>query len=177
MESRHGADAIAALNFSRDEHWETEKRYDWADEFVDTVRDLWDSWEDSALVRDKESGRFLDPSKVHAIDHHGSYFDVAGPLTVARPPQGQVILMHAGTSDRSRELGGREADVIFAAGPNLETAKEYYADIKTRAATYGRLPSEIQILPALQVTVAETTQERIASLIDLRNCVLSPTPP
>ncbi|MGA2970289.1 MAG: NtaA/DmoA family FMN-dependent monooxygenase [Acidimicrobiales bacterium] len=154
-----GADAIAALNFSRDEHWETEKRYDWADEFVDTVRDLWDSWEDDALVRDKESGRFIDPSKVHAIDHHGRYFDVAGPLTVARPPQGQVILMHAGTSDRSRELGGREADVIFAAGPNIESAKEYYADIKTRAATYGRSPGEIQILPALQVTVAETTAE------------------
>jgi FMN-dependent oxidoreductase (nitrilotriacetate monooxygenase family) len=154
-----GADAIAAANFSRDEHWETEKRYDWADEFVDTVRDLWDSWEDDAFLRDKESGRFIDPSKVHAINHHGRYFDVDGPLNIARPPQGQVILLHAGTSDRSRELGAREADVIFAAGPNIETAKEYYADIKTRAATYGRGPSEIQILPGLQVTVAETTAE------------------
>jgi FMN-dependent oxidoreductase (nitrilotriacetate monooxygenase family) len=154
-----GADAIAAANFSRDEHWETEKRYDWADEFVDTVRDLWDSWEDDAFLRDKELGRFIDESKVHAIDHHGRYFDVAGPLNVARPPQGQVILLHAGTSDRSRELGAREADVIFAAGPNFEAAKEYYSDIKTRAATYGRHASEIQILPALQVTVAETTAE------------------
>jgi FMN-dependent oxidoreductase (nitrilotriacetate monooxygenase family) len=154
-----GADAIAAANFSRDEHWETEKRYDWADEFVDSVRDLWDSWEDDALLRDKESGRFIDESKVHAIDHHGRYFDIAGPLNVARPPQGQVILLHAGTSDRSRELGAREADVIFAAGPNFEAAKEYYTDIKTRAASYGRHASEIQILPALQVTVAETTAE------------------
>ena len=154
-----GADAIAAANFSRDEHWETEKRYDWADEFVDTVRDLWDSWEDDAFVRDKASGRFIDPSKIHAIEHHGRYFDVAGPLNVARPPQGQVILLHAGTSDRSRELGAREADVIFAAGPTIEVAKEYYADIKTRAAAYGRSPSEIQILPGLQVTVAETSAE------------------
>ncbi len=166
-----GADAIAAANFSRDEHWETEKRYDWADEFVDTVRDLWDSWEDEAFVRDRETGQFVDESKVHAIHHHGTYFGVEGPLNVARPPQGQVVLLHAGTSERSRQLGAREADVIFAAGPNIETAKEYYADIKTRALAYGRAPSEIQILPGLQVTVAETTAEANAihdRLEDLR---------
>ncbi|HXW78860.1 MAG TPA: NtaA/DmoA family FMN-dependent monooxygenase [Acidimicrobiales bacterium] len=154
-----GADAIAAANFSRDEHWDTEKRYDWADEFVDAVRELWDSWEDDAFTRDREAGRFVDETKVHSINHHGKFFDIAGPLNVARPPQGQVILLHAGTSDRSRELGAREADVIFAAGPNIETAKEYYADIKTRAEAYGRGPHEIQILPGLQVTVGETTAE------------------
>jgi N-acetyl-S-(2-succino)cysteine monooxygenase len=154
-----GADAIAAANFSRDEHWDTDRRYDWADEFVDTVRDLWDSWEDDALIRDKATGRFVDESKVHAIEHHGQFFDIAGPLNVARPPQGQVILLHAGTSDRSRQLGAREADVIFAAGPDIETAKQYYADIKTRAEAYGRGPHEIQILPGLQVIVAETTAE------------------
>jgi FMN-dependent oxidoreductase (nitrilotriacetate monooxygenase family) len=154
-----GADAIAATNFSRDEHWETEKRYDWADEFVDTVRDLWDSWEDDALIRDRLTGEFVDESKVHAPNHHGRYFNVAGPLNVARPPQGQVILLHAGTSDRSRELGAREADVIFSAGPNIEMAKEYYSDIKERAAKYGRSPNDIQILPGLMVTVAETTAE------------------
>ena len=142
-----GADAIAAANFSRDEHWDTDRRYDWADEFVDTVRDLWDSWEDEALVRDKQTGRFVDEKKVHAINHHGRFFDIAGPLNVARPPQGQIVLLHAGTSDRSRDLGAREADVIFAAGPDLETAKAYYADIKTRAAGYGRQPHEIQIPP------------------------------
>ena len=127
--------------------------------FVDTVRDLWDSWEDDALIRDKATGRFVDESKVHAIEHHGQFFDIAGPLNVARPPQGQVILLHAGTSDRSRQLGAREADVIFAAGPDIETAKQYYADIKTRAEAYGRGPHEIQILPGLQVIVAETTAE------------------
>jgi FMN-dependent oxidoreductase (nitrilotriacetate monooxygenase family) len=166
-----GADAIAAANFSRDEHWETEKRYDWADELVATVRDLWDSWEDDAFVRDRETGRFIDESKVHAINHRGKSFAVEGPLNVARPPQGQVVLLHAGTSERSRQLGAREADVIFAAGPDIETAKEYYADIKTRAMAYGRAPHEIQILPGLQVIVAETTAEAHAirdRLEDLR---------
>jgi FMN-dependent oxidoreductase (nitrilotriacetate monooxygenase family) len=154
-----GADAIAAANFSRDEHWEAEKRYDWADEFVDTVRDLWDSWEDEAFVRDRATGQFVDESRVHSIGHRGKYFSVEGPLNVARPPQGQVILLHAGTSERSRQLGAREADVIFASGPDIETAKEYYSDIKSRAVALGRSPSDIQILPGLMVTVAETTAE------------------
>ncbi len=157
-----GADALAAANFSRTEHWETERRYDWADEFVDVVRALWDSWEDDALIRDARRGIFVDESKVHAIDHHGKYFDVAGPLNVARPPQGQVVLLHAGTSDRSRELGAREADVIFAAGGKIESGREYYADVKQRAARYGRSPEEIHILPGLSVIVAETTSEAVA---------------
>jgi FMN-dependent oxidoreductase (nitrilotriacetate monooxygenase family) len=154
-----GADAMAAANFSRREHWETEKRYDWADEFVDVVRALWDSWEDDALVWDRAGGRAVTEAKVHAINHHGRYFDVDGPLNVTRPPQGQVVLLHAGTSDRSRELGAREADVIFAQGPDIETARAYYADVKERAARYGRSPDEIHILPGLSVIVAETTRE------------------
>ncbi len=157
-----GADAMAASNFSRSEHWETEKRYDWADEFVDVVRALWDSWEDDAFVTDPVRGVYVDESKIHPIDHHGPYFDVTGPLNVARPPQGQVVLLHAGTSDRSRELGAREADVIFAAGGAVETAREYYADVKGRAARYGRAPDQIHILPSLSVIVAETRREALA---------------
>ncbi|NUP27741.1 MAG: LLM class flavin-dependent oxidoreductase, partial [Nocardia sp.] len=92
---------------------------------------------------------------------------------VARPPQGQVILLHAGTSDRSRELGAREADVIFAGQPDLDSAKEYYADVKARAARYGRAADEIRILPGLSVVVAPTTAaaveiyDRLNSLVPL----------
>jgi FMN-dependent oxidoreductase (nitrilotriacetate monooxygenase family) len=157
-----GADANAASNFSRSEHWETEKRYDWADEFVDVVRALWDSWEDDAIAADPRTGVYVDESKVHPINHRGRYFSVAGPLNVARPPQGQVVLLHAGTSDRSRELGAREADVIFAAGGTIESAREYYGDVKDRAARYGRGPEEIHILPSLSVIVAKTRREAVA---------------
>jgi FMN-dependent oxidoreductase (nitrilotriacetate monooxygenase family) len=157
-----GADAMAAANFSRPEHWDAEQRYDWADEFVDVVRALWDSWEDDALVWDRDTGRAVIESKVHAVNHHGRFFDVDGPLNLTRPPQGQVVLLHAGTSDRSRELGAREADVIFARGPNIEEAREYYADVKERAARYGRSPDEIHILPGLSVIVGETTKEAVA---------------
>ncbi len=157
-----GADALAAANFSRAEHWDTEKRYDWADEFVDVVRALWDSWEDGALIRDRRRGLFVDEARIHPVNHHGRYFDVTGPLNVARPPQGQVVLLHAGTSDRSRELGAREADVIFAGSHEITSGREYYADIKQRAAAYGRSADDIQILPGLSVIVAETTREAVA---------------
>jgi len=166
-----GADAAAAANFSRAEHWDAEHRYDWADEFVDVVRDLWDSWEDGALVRDQASGRYIDPSAVHAIDHDGEHFRVAGPLNVARPPQGQVVLLHAGTSERSRELAGREADVVFAGQSDITSAREYYADIKARAAANGRGAEEVLILPGLSVIVAETTAEAVA-VYDRLNALL-----
>ena len=141
-----GADEIAAANFSRDEHWDTEKRYDWADEFVAVTKKLWDSRDD----------------EVRPFNHRGRYFSVDGPLDVKRPPQGHVVILHAGTSDRSRELGARDADVIFASGPNIQAAKAYYDDIKSRAKKYGRSDSDIAILPGLQVIVAPTTEEAVA---------------
>ena len=138
-----GADAIAATNFSREAHWDTEKRYDWADEFVTVVRQLWDSDASTPL------------------HHKGRYFDVAGPLNVKRPPQGHPVILHAGTSDRSRELGARDADVIFAGQATFEAAKAYYADIKSRARNYGRKDDDIAILPGLTPIVAETTQQAV----------------
>jgi alkanesulfonate monooxygenase SsuD/methylene tetrahydromethanopterin reductase-like flavin-dependent oxidoreductase (luciferase family) len=139
-----GADAIAAGNFSREAHWDTEKRYDWAEEFVTVVRQLWDS-DASTPLR-----------------HKGRYFDVAGPLNVKRPPQGHPVILHAGTSDRSRELGARDADVIFAGQATFEAAKSYYADVKSRARKYGRKDDDIAILPGLTAIVAETTEQAVA---------------
>ncbi len=152
-----GADEIAAANFSRDEHWDTEKRYDWADEFVQVAKKLWDS---------------RDGDEVRQINHRGRYFSVDGPLDVKRPPQGHIVILHAGTSDRSRELGARDADVIFAAGPTIETAKAYYDDIKTRAKKYGRADNDIAILPGLQVVVAPTTEEAVAIYDQLNSFVI-----
>ena len=138
-----GADEIAAGNFSRQAHWDTERRYDWADEFVTVVRRLWDS------------------DAITPLRHKGRYFDVAGPLNVRRPPQGHPVILHAGTSDRSRELGARDADVIFAGQATIESAKAYYADVKSRAGKYGRRDRDIAILPGLTPVVAETTQQAV----------------
>lgn len=142
-----GADAIAAANFSREAHWDTEKRYAWAGEFVAAVKKLWDSWEGGSP---------------YAKAHHGRYFEIEGPLTVKRPPQGHPVILHAGTSDQSRELAARDADVIFAGQGTIEAAKAYYADIKLRARKYGRGEADIKILPGLTPIVAPTTEEAVA---------------
>lgn len=140
-----GADAAAAANFSRTEHWDTDRRYDWAGEFVDVVRALWDSGEHGTPV-----------------EHRGAHFEVAGPLDVPRPPQGQVVLLHAGTSERSRDLAAREADVVFSGHHDFESAREYYADVKSRAAAYGRDPARLRILPGLSVFTGPTTRDAVA---------------
>ncbi|GAB1813340.1 NtaA/DmoA family FMN-dependent monooxygenase [Mycobacterium sp. MUNTM1] len=144
-----GADPAAAANFSRDEHWNGDRRYDCAAEFLDVVRALWDS-------RDESAGQLT------SIDHKGRFFEVAGTLEVARPPQGQVVLLQAGTSDRSRDLAAREADVIFSGHHDYESAREYYSDVKERAVAYGRDPDDLFILPGLSVGVGATTRAAVA---------------
>jgi alkanesulfonate monooxygenase SsuD/methylene tetrahydromethanopterin reductase-like flavin-dependent oxidoreductase (luciferase family) len=145
-----GADATAALNFGREDHWDTGKRYDWAEECLQVVRDLWDS------------GAGPGGSGARRIDHRGRYFSVDGPLDVGRPPQGHVVILSAGTSERSRELGARHADMVFAGPqPTFELRKEFYADIKARAARYGRA-DQVTVLTGLSTVVAPTTQEAVA---------------
>lgn len=162
-----GADTRAALNFSREKHWDNAKRYDYADEFVGVVKELWDSWEDEAFIRDKKSGVFVDESKVHAINHVGEHFSVAGPLNVARPPQGQIPLLSAGTSERSQELGARFSSAIFTGEILIEEAKAFYAGIKSRLDKYGREPGELSILPGLVPLVGHTNEEARAKYEEL----------
>lgn len=168
-----GADGRAADNYSRPEHGDANARYDRADEFVDVVRRLWDSWEDDAFIRNPETGEFVDGDKIHVLDHTGTSFRVRGPLNVARPPQGHPVLLHAGTSDRSRDLGARDADVLFAAAATIEQGREYSDDIRRRAAAFGRDPAAIVVLPGLTPIVARTREaaramyDRLNSLIIL----------
>jgi FMN-dependent oxidoreductase (nitrilotriacetate monooxygenase family) len=131
-------------------------RYARATEFVDVVQALWDSWEDDALILDRAGGRFADPTKIHAINHNGEHFSVAGPLQIPRSPQGHPLLTQAGSSEQGRELAARYAEAVFTVQQDLNEAKSYYADVKRRAARYGRNPDQINILPGLFVIVGAT---------------------
>ena len=102
-----------ALNFSRDEHVEQKDRFERATEFAEVVRGLWDSWGEDAFIQNKETGRFLDPSKVKLLNHKGKHFQVRGPLNCARSPQGAPVIIVAGGSPEARELAAQHADVIF----------------------------------------------------------------
>lgn len=148
-----------AKNFNREQQLEHAQRYERANEFVDTVKELWDSWEDDALVKDKESGVFFDPAKVHAPNHKGKHFQVAGPLNVARPPQGYPVIVQAGQSEPGKELAARTAEVIFTAQQTLEDAQAFYKDVKGRLAKYGRTPDQLKIMPGVSPYVGRTEAE------------------
>jgi FMN-dependent oxidoreductase (nitrilotriacetate monooxygenase family) len=145
-----------AQNFGVDTHSEHDKRYDRAEEFVDVVSQLWDSWEDGAIVGDRESGTFADPDRVHEIRHHGEFFDVRGPLTVPRTPQGRPVIIQAGQSGRGRLFAAKWADVVFTSAPNQEIAREQYALQKQQVTDAGREADKVRLLPMVYTVVGET---------------------
>ncbi|VVD97856.1 nitrilotriacetate monooxygenase [Pandoraea aquatica] len=148
-----------AWNFNRDEHLGYEERYERADEFVDVVKKLWDSWEDDAFIRDKASGIFYDESKLHVPHHKGKHFKVRGPLNSARTPQGRPIIVQAGAADAGREIAAKNADVVYSVSFDIQSAKAYYDDLKGRLAKYGRTPDQLLIMPGLTPYVGRTRQE------------------
>ena len=145
-----------AGNFSQTKHMDHALRYERAQEFYDVVTGLWDSWEDDAIIRDRATGRYIDPAKLHVLKHKGKHFSVHGPLNVARPPQGYPIVAQAGSSEPGRELAARTADVVFTAQVLLDEAQAFYADLKGRAAKYGRDPDHIKVMPGIRFVLGET---------------------
>lgn len=148
-----------AWNFGLQDHVDHGDRYQRAEEFHDVVRGLWDSWDDDAFVRDKASGQYFDTAKLHVLNHQGTHFSVRGPLNVARSPQGHPVLVQAGASEPGKALAARVADVIFAVDSDLTRAKAFYADIKARAAAFGRDPDSIKILPGITPFIGETREQ------------------
>jgi FMN-dependent oxidoreductase (nitrilotriacetate monooxygenase family) len=164
-----GRNPEAAANFGRAEHWATDRRFDNATEFIEVVKGLWDSWEDDALVADKVGGMFIDPRKVHRLNFKGEHFSVAGPLNIARPPQGQIPLLTAGESERSKEFGAQYADIRFGTALHIDPAKAYYADIKSRLAKFGRPAQDQQLVTGIAVYVGYTAREAHDKYREIQN--------
>jgi FMN-dependent oxidoreductase (nitrilotriacetate monooxygenase family) len=148
-----------ALNFNHSEPVGREERYARAEEFFEVVQGLWDSWGEDAFVQNQATGQFLDPARVRALNHVGTHFKVAGPLNVARTPQGRPVVFMAGQSDRGKELAARYADAMFGAGDSKESCQADYADIKGRMARYGRDPASLRFIPGVSIFVARTAGE------------------
>lgn len=148
-----------AHNFSLDKHLDHAVRYERAKEFYDVVSGLWDSWEDDAFIRDKASGIYFDPAKLHTLDYRGKHFKVRGPLNVARSPQGWPVVVQAGASEAGRELAAQTAEVIFVAHQTLDEAKQFYRDVKGRLARYGRRPEHLKIMPGIFPVIGHTQEE------------------
>ncbi|WP_024642257.1 LLM class flavin-dependent oxidoreductase [Pseudomonas syringae] len=148
--------AAEAQNFGRAEHVAHAERYSRAREFHQVVTGLWDSWADDAFTRDKASGEYYDPAKMHVLDHQGEHFRVKGPLNVARSPQGQPVVVQAGSSEVGRDLAAQTAEVVFTAQTSLASAQAFYADIKGRLRAFGRDADSLKIMPGVFIVVAET---------------------
>ncbi|RAW88763.1 LLM class flavin-dependent oxidoreductase [Photorhabdus laumondii] len=139
----------AAKNFGFAQHPEHDERYHQAAESWDIVTGLWDSWDDDALPRDKQSGIFYDPSKCHELNFQGQYFSVKGPLNISHPPQGHPIIVQAGSSEPGKELAARTAELVFTAQPDMNLAKAFYSDLKSRLSQYERHYNNILVMPGL----------------------------
>jgi alkanesulfonate monooxygenase len=146
-------------------------RYERAEEFLDVAKALWDSFEDDAFLRDKATGVYLNPKKLHTVNHKGSHFSVTGPLNISRPPQGYPVIVQAGASDAGRELAARTAEVIFTAWQTLEEAQAFYRDVKGRLARYGRHPDELKIMPGISPVVGRTHDEAQAKFRTLQKLI------
>lgn len=161
----------AALNYSQEAHKPKPERYEIADEFVDVLKGLWDSFDADAFVRDRERATYFEFDRMHVLNHKGKYFQVEGPLNVARSPQGRPVIVQAGASEEGRELAAKSADVIFGASQNFDMAQAFYADVKGRLKRYGRQPGDLKILPGLTVTVAPTKEEAQAKYDELQELI------
>ena len=149
----------AAHNFGLDGVPSNEDRYARAQEFVDVVSALWDSWEDDAVLVDRASGNYLDLAKVHRIDHVGRFLKVRGPLNAPRTPQGRPVYIQAGSSNEGRAFAAGNAEAIFTAHQTLADAQAFYDDIKTKARGFGRNPDHVKVLPGISPFIADTAAE------------------
>ena len=160
-----------ARNFGRDKHLDYDTRYDRADEFVQVVTGLWDSWEDDAFLRDKQSGIYFDADKLHVLNHKGKHFSVRGPLSSARTPQGRPLIVQAGAAEQGQEMAGAYADAVYAMPFDLASAQSYYRSIKARAVQHGRSPDAVKVLPGFTPYVGRTEAEARARYDEMRRLV------
>ncbi|KAF1030076.1 MAG: putative monooxygenase MoxC [Burkholderia plantarii] len=160
----------SAKNFGG-EHPHHALRYEIADEYLEVVQGLWDSWDDDAFVRNRESGQFFDREKLHTLDHKGRFFEVAGPLNIQRSPQGQPVIFQAGSSEPGVALAGKYADAVFTHSPSLEETREFSERVRASAIEHGRAASDVKIFPGISPIVGRTREEAEAKYRVIRDLV------
>lgn len=149
----------AGPNFGYPHQIDHAERYERAGEFVDIVSKLWDSWADDAVIDDRQTGFYSDPTRITSIDITGRWRSVAGPLNLPRSPQGRPVLVQAGSSADGRQFAARFAEAIFTAHLEKRAAVEFYHDIKTRTAASGRRPDQVVVLPGISPAIGASDAE------------------
>jgi len=163
-EGRAGWNVVTSINHNQDANFGVDRppadlRYDRAHEFIEVCRKLWSSWDEDAVVMDREGAVFADAAKVNRIEHAGAFFRSRGPLNVVRSPQNGPAILQAGTSPKGVDFAARYADAIFAIQPRPEDAKRYFDGIKGRMAELGRAPEQCRILFGAQPIIGSSEAE------------------
>ncbi len=148
-----------AHNMGRAEHPEHDLRYDRADEFMEIVLSLWDAWGDDAIINDRETGVFADPTKVRRLEHKRRWYNINGTFTVPRTPQGRPVLIQAGQSGRGRSFAASWGDLIFVVYPNMAAGQKVYAGFKEQVAASGRDPDRVRVCPAVYAIIGTSADE------------------
>jgi hypothetical protein len=150
------ASAAAAQNYGQDDLPEHDERYDIADEYLDLVRKLWDSWAPDAVLEDFERDIFADPAKVKPVYFEGKYFKSRGPLTVPALPQRHPVLVMAGTSKRGQRFAVENTDMVIAHKNSLADMKKYSTLLRQQLADAGRDPASVKIFFSIRPTIGDS---------------------
>jgi len=163
--------AGAAGNFGLAAHPDPADRYARAEEFVEVVTRLWESWDADAVVADQEKGVWADTDLIRPVDFHGRFFDVAGALTLPRSPQGRPAFAQAGSSGPGVELAGKRADLVFTAQPDIPSSRHFRESVREAARRYGRDADDVLVLPGVAFVLGGTEAEARARRSDLEDRV------
>ncbi len=158
--------SLAGANFG-EQHPNHADRYARAQEFVDVVTRVWDSWDDDAVIGDRERGIWADRTKLHAPHFRGQFYDVEGVLPFPRLPQGHPVLVQAGQSADGIALAARYADLVFSGPPTLDAAVEFRNRLHIQVKAAGRDPERVLVTPALMITLGGTQVEAESRARDL----------
>jgi N-acetyl-S-(2-succino)cysteine monooxygenase len=163
--------AGAAGNFGLAAHPDPADRYARAEEFVEVVTKLWDSWDPRAVVNDQEKGIWADTDLIKPVDFHGRFFDVSGALTLPRSPQGRPVFAQAGSSGPGVELAGQSAELVFTAQPDIASGRRFRESVRDAARRHGREPDDVLVLPGVAFVLGGTEAEARALRADLEDRV------
>ncbi|MDB5373953.1 MAG: class flavin-dependent oxidoreductase [Belnapia sp.] len=150
------ASASAAQNFGQDALPEHDERYNIADEYLDLVRQLWESWAPDAVLEDRVKNVFADPSKVKPPHFAGKYFKSRGPLTVPALPQKHPVIIMAGTSKRGQEFAVANADMVIAHKNSVQDMRAYSTQLRAQLAAAGRDPASCKIFFSIKPVMGDT---------------------
>lgn len=165
--------ATAAANYGAAKMVDHGERYARAEEYLQAVKGLWNSWADDAVVNDPNSGVYLNMDRIKPVNHHSENYHVEGPLNMPRGPQGHPVLVQAGSSPSGRQFAARHAEAIFNVSMEKAPAQEFYKDIKSKIADQGRAPEQTLVLPGMSTIIGGTEAEaqkiadELGDLIDI----------